>query len=125
MDEHVPTAFGYYPIHQRYEVPESSVADQPKPWGPYFLGVYDLADIKASGALYIRKVSVEVDPNLVNLLPVSDADELPEIAWPKEVRISDVPDWSKKLKQLRESMDEEEEEEEEEEQEEETDVKDL
>uniref|UniRef100_A0A7S1D026 Uncharacterized protein n=1 Tax=Cyclophora tenuis TaxID=216820 RepID=A0A7S1D026_CYCTE len=101
MDEHVPTAFGYFPEQQRYEVPESSLADQPKPWGPYFLGAYDLASIKASGALFVRKVSVHVDPNIVHLLPVSSIDDLPSIGWPKEVRISEVPDWEKTLQELK------------------------
>lgn len=96
MDEHVPTAFGYFPVDQRYEVPESSLADQPKPWGPYFLGVYDLYDIRASGALYARKISAHVDPNLVDLLPVSSIQELPSIRWPDEVRISAKPNWAAK-----------------------------
>lgn len=33
MDEHTPSAFGWFPVEQRYEVPDSSVADQPKVWG--------------------------------------------------------------------------------------------
>jgi len=105
MDEHVPTAFGYYPTQQRYEVPESSLADQPKPWGPYFLGVYDLADIIDSGALYVRKTSVHVDPNLVRLLPVSNTSELPYIEWPNEVQISPVPNWTKKIEEFRKAHD--------------------
>jgi hypothetical protein len=101
MDEHVPTAFGYYPTHQRYEVPASSGVDTPKPWGPYFLGVYDLASIIDSGALFIRKVSVAIDPNLVALLPVSNTSQLPYIEWPKEVQLSPVPNWPKKLEEYR------------------------
>lgn len=58
MDEHCPTSQGYFPQNQRYEVPESSRAEQPKTWGPYFLGIYDLANIKRSGALFIRKVCI-------------------------------------------------------------------
>mmetsp|Transcript_16689 Transcript_16689/g.23528 ORF Transcript_16689/g.23528 Transcript_16689/m.23528 type:complete len:462 (+) Transcript_16689:297-1682(+) len=99
MDEHWPSAFGIAPTQQRYEVPESSKADNPKVWGPYFLGVYDLANIKASGALFIRKVSVEVDPNLVHMLPVSDLDELPSIQWPNELQISEKPDWEKQKRE--------------------------
>lgn len=38
MDEHVPTSKGYFPTEQRYEVPASSGVEQPKAWGPYFLG---------------------------------------------------------------------------------------
>ncbi len=38
MDEHVPTSKGYFPTEQRYEVPVSSSVEQPRPWGPYFLG---------------------------------------------------------------------------------------
>ena len=38
MDEHVPTSNGYFPIEQRYEVPDSTGVDKPRPWGPYFLG---------------------------------------------------------------------------------------
>ena len=101
MDEHTPTAFGYFPTQQRYEVPESSAVDQPKPWGPYFLGIYDLANIIDSGALYVRKVSIYIDPNLVDLLPVSNTSELPYIQWPNEVQLSPVPNWEKKLAEYR------------------------
>lgn len=38
MDEHVPSSKGYFPTEQRYEVPVSSGVEQPKAWGPYFLG---------------------------------------------------------------------------------------
>jgi hypothetical protein len=70
MDEHImPTAFGNLPTEHQYEVPESSLADKPKVWGPYFLGMYDLSSIKESGALFIQKVSVYVDRNIVDLLP--------------------------------------------------------
>jgi len=100
MDEHVPTAFGVYSTDQRYEVPESSIADEPKVWGPYFLGVYDIGNIKRSGALFVRKVSVYVDPNIVKLLPVSHIDELPDIEWPHEVKLSPKPDWEQRIKEL-------------------------
>jgi len=96
MDEHHPTGITHsYPKYQRYDVPESSYADEPRVWGPYFLGVYDLRSIKASGALWIRKVSMEVDHNLVELLPVETWEELVDIGWPKEVRVSEVPDWER------------------------------
>lgn len=106
MDEHMPTAFGYYPTEQRYEVPESSLADEPKVWGPYFLGVYDLANIKESGALFIRKVSVLVDRNIVDLLPVKNMDDLPSIQWPEELKISPLPNWEKKMSDYLEQKDE-------------------
>ena len=38
MDEHVPSSKGYYPTEQRYEVPNSTGIEKPRPWGPYFLG---------------------------------------------------------------------------------------
>lgn len=38
MDEHVPSSKGYFPKEQRYEVPESTGVEAPRPWGPYFLG---------------------------------------------------------------------------------------
>ncbi|KAL3933035.1 MAG: hypothetical protein SGARI_003808, partial [Bacillariaceae sp.] len=69
MDEHVPSSSGWFPSEQRYEVPESSGVEQPRPWGPYFLGVYDLANIRDSGALFIRKVSSIIDYNMYNVLP--------------------------------------------------------
>jgi hypothetical protein len=46
MDEHYPTAFGAFPVTQRYDVPASARLDPPRVWGPYFLGVYDLAAIR-------------------------------------------------------------------------------
>jgi len=98
MDEHGPTASGFFPNEQRYEVPQSSIehygVEEPKVWGPYFLGVYDLANIKRSGALFIRKVSVFVEPNLYNLLPVEDIEMLPDIEW-ADIKISEFPDWNK------------------------------
>lgn len=116
MDEHVPTAFGAFPVDQRYQVPTSSSVEQPRPWGPYFLGVYDLGRVIDTGALFVRKVSVEVEPNLVHLLPVDRRDQIPNIRWPVEVSISDKPDWEKRkaelmAKRLEEAEDDEEEEE--------------
>eukprot|EP00980_Cylindrotheca_fusiformis_P002142 scaffold481_cov208-Cylindrotheca_fusiformis.AAC.8 len=101
MDEQAPNSQGWYPSNQRYEVPKSSGVDVPHAWGPYFLGVYDLSDIKNSGALYVRKVSSILDPNLFSLLPVEDPDDIPEISWPKEVKISPVPDWEKKVAEMK------------------------
>ena len=63
--------------------------------GPYFLGVYDLAGIHDSGALFIRKVSEAVDPNLLRLLPVDRRDQIPRIRWPREVSITNKPDWNR------------------------------
>jgi len=103
MDEHVPSAFGYYPTEQRYEVSERAlefVKSRGHPWGPYFLGVYDLANIRHSGALFVRKVSQHVDPNLLHLLPVDHVSEIPDITWPDEVQLSEKPDWERKKKQL-------------------------
>ena len=100
MDEHVPTAFGLYPVNQRYDVPESSTADKPRVWGPYFLGVYDLAAIIDSGALFVRKVSVTVDRNIVDLLPVNDWSDLPYIGWPEEIELTKKPNWKKQKEEL-------------------------
>jgi Core-2/I-Branching enzyme len=104
MDEHGPTAFFRLPRFQRYDVPDSSIADVPKPWGPYFLGAYDLRSIRETGALYIRKVSKYVEPNLYNIFPVSRTDDIPDIFWPKEVKISEKIDWEKRIKELDESV---------------------
>ena len=38
MDEHAPTSKGDLWEEQRYDVPVSSGVEQPRPWGPYFLG---------------------------------------------------------------------------------------
>jgi Core-2/I-Branching enzyme len=95
MDEHVPSAFGYYTTEQRYEVPKSSGVEQPRPWGPYFLGIYDLDNIRTSGALFIRKVAQVIDDNIYRVLPVDDPHDIPRIGWPTEVKISPVPDWEK------------------------------
>jgi hypothetical protein len=102
MDEQAPNSRGWYPMDQRYDVPESSEVDVPHAWGPYFLGVYDLEKIKTSGALYIRKVSSILDPNLFRLLPVDDPEKIPAISWPREVKISPVPDWEKTVAELKE-----------------------
>jgi len=69
----------------------------PHVWGPYFLGVYDLANIKVSGALFVRKVSVSVDPNLYRVLPVDDVAYIPDIGWADHVvlNVTDRPDWER------------------------------
>lgn len=108
MDEHAPTAFGMVPLRQHYDVPESSLADIPKPWGPYFLGVYDLRSIRQSGALYIRKVSQFVEPNLYQVLPVATIDEIPDFYWPSEVKVSVKIDWVKRIQDLKRQLREEE-----------------
>jgi hypothetical protein len=99
MDEHVPNSQKWLPTDQRYDVGETSGVEQPRPWGPYFLGTYDLKDIKESGALFIRKVSDRIDHNLITLLPVHDPKEIPSISWPKEVNMSTKPDLTNKMKE--------------------------
>ena len=99
MDEHVPNSQKWFPTDQRYDVAEASGVEQPRPWGPYFLGTYDLKDIKESGALFIRKVSDRIDHNMVTLLPVHDPKEIPSISWPNEVNMSTKPDWKETMKQ--------------------------
>mmetsp|Transcript_27406 Transcript_27406/g.54830 ORF Transcript_27406/g.54830 Transcript_27406/m.54830 type:complete len:368 (+) Transcript_27406:3-1106(+) len=95
MDEHMPRAFGFYPGEQRYAIPPGVNVTE-RPWGPYFLGAYDLANIKASGALYVRKVSALVEPSLTRVLPVDDLFRLPDIGWPENaVTLTEVPDWEK------------------------------
>mmetsp|Transcript_28210 Transcript_28210/g.66236 ORF Transcript_28210/g.66236 Transcript_28210/m.66236 type:complete len:160 (-) Transcript_28210:230-709(-) len=101
MDEHVPTSKGYYPTEQRYEVPASTGIGSPRPWGPYFLGAYDLNNIRMSGALYVRKVARAIDPNVYTILPVDRPDQIPPISWPADVKLSPVPDWEKKVAELR------------------------
>ena len=108
MDEHTPTSYGTFHYNQRYQVPESRLeqVEQPRPWGPYFLGAYDLAQIRLTGSLFCRKVTEGIDPNLVRLLPVHDANEIPLIDWPTNVELSltPKPDWETKLKQVFEDM---------------------
>jgi len=96
MDENLPDAFGNVIENQKYEVPESyDNIDIPKAWGPYYLGVYDLANIKDTGALFIRKVNKMIDSNIFHILPVNSRDEIPYIQWPNEVRISKKMDWER------------------------------
>ncbi len=97
MDEDKPNVLGNVISNQRYDVPKSlrnaGKVDIPKVWGPYYLGVYDLGDIMDSGALFIRKVNKDVDPNMVQIFPVSDRDEVPSIYWPSEIEVSKKVDW--------------------------------
>jgi len=99
MDEHYPSAFGEFPENQRYQVPEklveTNVLDQPRVWGPYFLGVYDLGGIRETGALFARKVSALLDPNMVRLLPVERRDQIPDIRWPFIVSLTEKSEWEK------------------------------
>jgi Core-2/I-Branching enzyme len=106
MDEHMPTSYGKFWETQRYQVPDSSLhrLEQPKVWGPYFLGVYDLGDVRESGALFVRKVSALLDPNMVNLLPVDRVTDIPNIHWPfrygaGEISLTDAPNWQAEKQQ--------------------------
>lgn len=99
MDENLPNAWGEWTSSdQLYDITKKfgKVTDgegPAKPWGPYFLGVYDLGSIRDSGALFVRKVSWTVDSNLVRMLPVRirddgvegklEWDELPDMRWPE------------------------------------------
>ena len=76
MDEHYPWSSS----KQRYVAP--ALDKKARPWGPYYLGAYDLKDIRDFGAFFIRKVSDDVDPTLFSVLPVDDHDMIPPIAWP-------------------------------------------
>eukprot|EP00579_Thalassiosira_antarctica_P001020 CAMPEP_0201875888 /NCGR_PEP_ID=MMETSP0902-20130614/7737_1 /ASSEMBLY_ACC=CAM_ASM_000551 /TAXON_ID=420261 /ORGANISM="Thalassiosira antarctica, Strain CCMP982" /LENGTH=487 /DNA_ID=CAMNT_0048403031 /DNA_START=113 /DNA_END=1574 /DNA_ORIENTATION=- len=116
MDENAPNAWGEYTSsNPLYDIPtkfgKATGGEGPaKPWGPYFLGTYDLGSIRDSGALFVRKVSWAVDNNLVRMLPVKSTsgrkdgklewDELPDIRWPAElgVKIKDPFVWKKKRK---------------------------
>lgn len=94
MDENMPNAFGEVVKEQRYDVPESAInVDVPRAWGPYYLGIYDLGAIKDSGALFIRKVSRTIDDNLFKFLPVTHVNDIPNIRWPREVKVSKLQDW--------------------------------
>jgi len=110
MDEHYPTPFGVFPEHQHYQVPDSLIAaavlEQPRAWGPYFLGAYDLGGVRASGALYCRKVSAYLDDNLVRLLPVDRPEQIPDLRWHPvhEIALTARPDWSVERAQWKEFM---------------------
>ncbi|KAL7440411.1 hypothetical protein ACHAXH_005851 [Discostella pseudostelligera] len=119
MDENAPNAYNkYISSVSLYDIPPKfgNVTDgegPAKPWGPYFLGVYDLGAIRESGALFVRKVSWTVDANLVRMLPVKrkrwrgvseereilEWDELPDLRWPElGVKIHDPWVWSTEKK---------------------------
>ena len=127
MDENGPNAFNtYISSSPLYDIPPKfgDVTDgegPAKPWGPYFLGVYDLGAIRDSGALFVRKVSWTVDANLVRMLPVRkwggsrsgngdiggnseetdklEWDELPDLRWPElGVKIHDPFVWASEKK---------------------------
>jgi hypothetical protein len=64
------------------------------------LGVYDLGNIRASGVLFVRKVSSLMDDNMARLLPVDETEDIPDIRWPKrEIALLEKPDWSKKIEE--------------------------
>ena len=96
MDEHQVSAFGEVPDTQRYVTPKHFYGQQQmsKPWGPYFLGAYDTASIKRSGALFIRKVSQLVEPNIYKIFPQESKDmldALPDIDWNAQVEYEIAP----------------------------------
>mmetsp|Transcript_30574 Transcript_30574/g.98538 ORF Transcript_30574/g.98538 Transcript_30574/m.98538 type:complete len:376 (-) Transcript_30574:46-1173(-) len=76
MDEHYPWSSS----KQRYVAP--TLDKKARPWGPYYLGAYDLKEIRDFGALFVRKVSDDVDSTLFHVLPVDDHDDIPPIGWP-------------------------------------------
>lgn len=86
MDEHYPWSSN----RQRYLSPELDKKE--RPWGPYYLGVYDLLDIKNSKAIFIRKTSRKIDQNIFDILPVANHDLIPPITWPKhsQLKISEA-----------------------------------
>ena len=107
MDENLPNPWGkYHSNHSLYDIPPKfgDATDNEgaaKPWGPYFLGVYDLGAIRDSGALFARKVSRTVDENLVRMFPVEREAELseweiiPDLRWPRlGVKIHEPFVWS-------------------------------
>lgn len=106
MDEHVPSAFGHLRSQQRYDVAENDASiKRPRVWGPYVLGVYDLANIRMSGALFVRKISDAVDENMISMLPVDRNDKIPNIQWPtNEVVLTDEPNWPERFAQWQASL---------------------
>jgi hypothetical protein len=117
MDENNPNPWGKYTSNDPlYDIPPkfgnaTNGEGAAKPWGPYFLGVYDLGSIKESGALFVRKVSRTVDENLVRMLPIertgemSEWDMLPDFRWPKlGVDIHDPFVWSAASRQKKKKV---------------------
>mmetsp|Transcript_18870 Transcript_18870/g.22903 ORF Transcript_18870/g.22903 Transcript_18870/m.22903 type:complete len:333 (+) Transcript_18870:1-999(+) len=82
MDEHYP----WSQRKQRYLAPDLDKSE--RPWGPYFLGAYDLHDIRDSGAFFVRKVSQSVDPAILNFLPVDHHHHIPPLAWPPHAALA-------------------------------------
>ncbi|KAL7535969.1 hypothetical protein ACHAXR_006838 [Thalassiosira sp. AJA248-18] len=109
MDENAPNAWGKYTSSDPlYDIPTkfgtATDGEGPaRPWGPYFLGTYDLGSIRDSGALFVRKVSWTIDKNLIRMLPVKmssdikrklEWDDLPDFRWPElGVNIKDPFVW--------------------------------
>ena len=77
MDEHYPWSSG----KQRYRAP--ALDKKERPWGPYYLGAYDLGDVRDHRALFVRKTSRDVDANVFALLPVDDFAQIPALYWPE------------------------------------------
>ena len=97
MDEDRPGPWGGLATTQRY-APGAAFEDNGRPWGPYFLGAYDLRDIKRSGCLFFRKVSDRVEGNLYKVFPKGsrkEVEDIPDFSWSEEVayRISDMPNF--------------------------------
>ena len=88
MDEDKPSPYGRIATNQHYDAPNFVHVEPSKALGPYYLGTYDLGEIKRSGALFIRKVSKEIDPNLFRIFPVTKNEAIPLIDWPNEVKVS-------------------------------------
>lgn len=82
MDEHYPWS------SSRQHYTSTDLDRKERPWGPYYLGVYDLADIRASGAIFIRKTSPQVDANIYDILPVNAHADVPPITWPSHARLA-------------------------------------
>lgn len=77
MDEHYP----WSSAKQRYQ--SKDLDKKERPWGPYYLGSYDLGDIRDHRALFVRKTSRRVDAAIFDVLPVDDFDDIPATYWPE------------------------------------------
>lgn len=96
MDEDKPSPYGDIATDQHYDSPNPHI-EPSKAWGPYYLGIYDIGDIKRSGALFIRKISNDIDPNLTRIFPVAKKEAIPDIYWPNEVKVSKKVDVKKMM----------------------------
>jgi hypothetical protein len=76
MDEHYP----WSSHKQRYT--SARLDRKERPWGPYYVGSYDLGDIRYHRALFVRKTSRNVDGNIFTVLPVDDYADIPDLKWP-------------------------------------------